>query len=61
MKVTLRDDRSLTVKCMGRIIIQRKDGKPTLIEDELFVPSMKCNLENIGQLVEKSFFLTMGK
>lgn len=40
---------------MGNIVIQRKYGKATLIENVLFVPGMKCNLGSVRQLVEKGF------
>lgn len=44
---------------MCKIGIQRKEGKTTLIEDVLFVPSMQCNLLSIGQLVERGFSVIM--
>ena len=49
----LEDSRSLMAEGMGKIIIQIKEGRTTLIEDVLSVPGMQCNLLSIGQLVEK--------
>lgn len=44
---------------MGKIVIQRKEGKTSLIEDVLFVHAMQCNLLSIGQLVKKGFSIIM--
>ena len=36
-------------------MIKRKNGKTVVIENVLYVPSMKSNLLSLGQLLEKGF------
>ena len=54
-QIKLADNRALAAEGMGNIVIKKKDGKATLIEDVLFIPGMKCNLMSLGQLIEKGF------
>ena len=56
---TRRNGRKEKAEGIGNILIQRKDGKTTFIENVLYVPEMRCNLMNVGQLVEKGFFVSM--
>ena len=44
---------------MGKIVIQRKVGKASIIEEVLFVLGMKCNLMSVGQLIENGFSVVM--
>lgn len=55
----LVDGISLMDEGMGKIVIQKKEGKIAFIEDVLFVIGMQCNLLSIGQLVEKGFLVIM--
>ena len=55
LKIRLANSRTLAAEGKGNIVIQRKYGKATLIENVLFVPGMKCNLGSVRQLVEKGF------
>ena len=47
-QIKLADSKSLMVEGIGKIVIQRKDGKASMIEEVLFVPGMKCNLMSVG-------------
>lgn len=55
----LADSKSLMEEGMGKIFIQRKEGKTSLMEDVLFVPSMQSNLLSMGQMVEKGLSVIM--
>lgn len=39
--------------------IKLKDRRTVVIEDDLYVPNMKCNLLSVGQLLEKGFSVNM--
>jgi hypothetical protein len=43
-KVKFADHRTLTAEGMGKIAIEGKNGKITIIEDVLYVLGMQCNL-----------------
>lgn len=58
-KVMLTDSTSLETEGAGNMIIKRINGKPTIIEDMLYVYDMKWNLLSVGQLVEKRFSVIM--
>ncbi|XP_019435925.1 PREDICTED: uncharacterized protein LOC109342387 [Lupinus angustifolius] len=58
-KVKFEDDSTLKVEGVGDMVILRKNGSKALISDVLFVLGMKCNLLNIGQLVQKRFTIVM--
>jgi len=58
-KVKLAYQRTLTTKEMGKIAIEGKNGKISIIEDVLYVPGMPCNLLSVGQLVQKGYSGTM--
>ena len=58
-KVRFVDNSSIAAEGIGRVMIKRKDGKPAFVNDVLYVPSMKNNLLNLGQLVEKGFSVNM--
>ena len=52
-KVRFAYDSTLTTAGIGRVAFKGKDGKDIVIEEVLFVPSMKTNLLSLGQLLEK--------
>lgn len=58
-KVQFPDDRTLSAKGIGNIVLKGKNGKSTLIENVLYVPRKKCNLLSIGKLIKKGFSLIM--
>jgi len=58
-KIRLADNRSLQAEEAGNMVIRRSNGSSAIIEDVLYVPSMKCNLLSVGQLIEKGFSVTM--
>lgn len=41
------------------MVITRINGKLTMIKDVLYVTGIKCNLQSVGQLIEKRFLVTM--
>lgn len=43
-EIRFADNSSVTAKGVGKVLIQRKDGKQTFIYDVLYVPNMKKNL-----------------
>lgn len=57
--VKLEDRKSLMEEGMGKIFIQRKEGKTSLIKNLLFILGMQCNSLSIDQLVEKGFSVIM--
>ena len=54
-KVNLGDSSKLSVEDKEKIKIYQKDGKNGYISDVYYVPNMKTNILNIGQLVEKGY------
>ena len=53
------DDSKLVSQGIGKVMIERRDGKQSLITDVLYVPSMKSNLLSLGQLLEKGYKMIM--
>ncbi|KAI5412927.1 hypothetical protein KIW84_057522 [Lathyrus oleraceus] len=53
--VKFANDNTLAVEGVGDVLIMRKDGKRSVISYVLYIPGMKSNLLNIGQLVEKNY------
>ena len=45
---------------IGDVVIVRQNGSKAVIISVLFVLEMKCNLLNIGQLVQKGFTVVVG-
>ncbi|XP_073219733.1 uncharacterized protein [Cicer arietinum] len=58
-KIRFAYDRTLEAKGAGDMVIKRRNGKTIMIENVLFVPEMKSNLLNIGQLIQKGFKMIM--
>ena len=54
-KIKFADNSSVTVECIRKVMIQRKDGQHSFINDVLYVPNMKNNLLSLGQLLEKGY------
>ncbi|XP_019430380.1 PREDICTED: uncharacterized protein LOC109337785 [Lupinus angustifolius] len=58
-KVKFADNSAVSVEGIGKIVIQRKDGKKAYISNVLYVPKMKSNLISLGQLLEKGYSMEM--
>ncbi|KHN19736.1 hypothetical protein glysoja_024837, partial [Glycine soja] len=59
-KIKFANYNSVTVEGIGKVMIQRKDGQHSFINDVLYVPNMKNNLLSLGQLLEKGYSMQMG-
>ncbi|XP_017438160.1 uncharacterized protein LOC108344205 [Vigna angularis] len=60
-KIRLVDDNTMEAAEVGNIVIKKQGEEVAFIENVLYVPKMKCNLLNVGQLIEKGFSVTMGE
>lgn len=58
-KVKFTDNTTISAKGIGKVMIKRREGKPTYITSILYVPSMKTNLLSLGQLLEKGFSMNL--
>ncbi|KHN09230.1 hypothetical protein glysoja_048631, partial [Glycine soja] len=60
-KVRFADDSTIKVEGHGKVkvVIKRRDGTVSYIEDVLYVPNMRCNLLSLGQLLEKKYRMVM--
>ncbi|KHN35688.1 Retrovirus-related Pol polyprotein from transposon TNT 1-94, partial [Glycine soja] len=58
-KIKFADNSSVTAEGIGKVMIQRKDGHHSFINDVLYVPNMKNNLLSLGQLLEKGYSMQM--
>ena len=58
-KIKFADNSFVTAKGIGKVMIQRKDGQHSFINDVLYVPNMKNNLLSLGQLLEKGYSMQM--
>jgi len=47
-KIKFADNSYVTVEGIGKVMIQRKDGQQSFINDALYVPIMKNNLLSLG-------------
>ncbi|KHN32584.1 hypothetical protein glysoja_045527, partial [Glycine soja] len=52
-KIKFANNSSVTAEGIRKLMIQRKDGQHSFINDVLYVPNMKNNLLSLGQLLEK--------
>ncbi|KAK2404089.1 hypothetical protein QL285_053465 [Trifolium repens] len=59
-KIKLANSKSIDAKGMGNVVIQRKNGRKSVIEKVLYVPGMQCNLMSVGQLLDKGFKVVLG-
>ncbi|KAK2442743.1 putative mitochondrial protein [Trifolium repens] len=53
--IKLANSKSIDAKGIGNVVIQRKNGRKSVIEKVLYVPGMQCNLMSVGQLLDKGF------
>ncbi|XP_050890993.1 uncharacterized protein LOC127096471 [Lathyrus oleraceus] len=58
-KVKFTDDTALKDDGINDIFITRRDGEHSLIKDVLYIPGIKCNLLNIGQLLVNDYKIHM--
>ncbi|XP_019447362.1 PREDICTED: uncharacterized protein LOC109350594 [Lupinus angustifolius] len=58
-KVKFADHSAISAKGVGRILIQRLDGKSASISNVLYVQKMKNNLLSLGHLLEKGYKVIM--
>lgn len=52
-KVKFMDDTTLAAERISDVLIERRDGKCSLIKDVLYILEIKCNLLCIGQFLDK--------
>ncbi|KHN19804.1 hypothetical protein glysoja_036721, partial [Glycine soja] len=53
--VRFTDNNTVKAEGLGRVLIHRKDGKRSSINEVLYVPTMHNNLLSLGQLLEKGY------
>ncbi|RDY07541.1 hypothetical protein CR513_08339, partial [Mucuna pruriens] len=58
-KVRFSNNNTILAKGIGKVMIQRKNGKPAYGTDVLYVPLMKNNFLSLGQLLERGFSINM--
>jgi len=58
-KIKFADNSSVTTEDIGKVMIQRKDGQHSFINDVLYVPNMKNNWLSLGQLLEKGYSMRL--
>ncbi|XP_058759994.1 uncharacterized protein LOC131633297 [Vicia villosa] len=58
-KIRFADNSIVCAVEIWKVLIHKKDGKKAYITDVLYVPSMKNNLINIGQLLQKGYTMKM--
>ncbi|KHN11090.1 hypothetical protein glysoja_046692, partial [Glycine soja] len=58
-KVKFAYENTIRVEGHGKVVIKRRDGTVSYIEDVLYVPNMRCNLLSLGQLLEKKYRMVM--
>ncbi|XP_006576006.1 uncharacterized protein [Glycine max] len=58
-KIKFADNSSVIAEGIRKVMIQRKDGQHSFINDVLYVPNMKNNLLSLGQLLEKGYSMQM--
>ncbi|RDX93289.1 hypothetical protein CR513_24476, partial [Mucuna pruriens] len=51
--------KSLTVEGTNKVVFRNTDRKETIIEEVLYVPSIKTNMLSLGQLLQKGFVMKM--
>ncbi|GAU31479.1 hypothetical protein TSUD_386430 [Trifolium subterraneum] len=54
-KVKFANDSTLNAEGVGVVCIRSKNGDQAFINDVLYIPSIKCNLLSVGQLIEKDY------
>ena len=61
LKVRFIDDNIIVVERRGKILIQLRNGNHAYILDVLYVPAIKNNLLNLGQLLERNYIMRLEK
>jgi hypothetical protein len=59
--VSFGDDSKVEVKGQGKIIICCKDENERFISKIFYVPNMRSNILNLGQLLERDYMIFMKK
>ena len=54
-EVTTGTDSKISVKGKGRVSILARNGEQMILPEVYYVPSLKCNLLIIGQLIDKGY------
>jgi hypothetical protein len=55
--VSFGDESKIQMKGQGTISYLQKNGLKGLIENVYYVPNLKSNILNMGQLMEKEYFV----
>ncbi|XP_019414583.1 PREDICTED: uncharacterized protein LOC109326347 [Lupinus angustifolius] len=58
-KVKFSDLNSVETEGIGKVMIQRRDGRRSYISNVLYVPKMKNNFLSLGQLLDKWYIMKM--
>ena len=53
--VKFADNSTVKAESLGRVLIHKKNGKRSSINEVLYVPTMHSNLLSLGQLLEKGY------
>ncbi|XP_058742106.1 uncharacterized protein LOC131614553 [Vicia villosa] len=53
-RVKFADDSTLAAESVD-VLIEKKNGRHSMIKDMLYTPAIKCNLLSIGQLLDKGY------
>lgn len=59
--IKFADNSSINVEGIEKVVLTKKDGKITVMNDVLYVPTMKNNLLSLGKLLEKGYTMSMEK
>ena len=54
-EVTTGTDNKISVKGKGRVSIRARNGEHKFVPYVYYVPSLKCNILSIGQLINKGY------
>ncbi|KAK2365584.1 putative mitochondrial protein [Trifolium repens] len=57
--IKFADNSQVTSAGVGTVLVKRKDGQESTINEVLYVPSMASNLISLGQLLEKGYTMKM--
>jgi len=58
-RIRFVDNSSLTAEGVGKVVLRDLDGREIIVENVLYVPSLKTNLMSLGQLLEKGLSMKM--
>ncbi|XP_019465426.1 PREDICTED: uncharacterized protein LOC109363629 [Lupinus angustifolius] len=58
-KVKFVDHNAVSVEGIGKVMMQRKNGKKVCIFNVFYVPKMRSNLISLGKLLEKGYTMEM--